>query len=260
MRGISELRRVLDQEMARLEPTAGMESRVLATTFRGPRAGSKHRGLATAFHLSSRSLQLVAGLLVLAIFASLVVIAHGAHLGIGKLSNTAEAAQIAQLEARPLHLPPDDAFCQADFGEAVPFRGGVPAELYGKGPVYGEAGPKTESPTMHYFDVHYLTDPTVKGPVLVRGGQLDGPQRLLFSGPYAAGPVVGTDVVDGKPVDLHAEVLLPAEHPRQIRAMSPGWAYWPVRQGANAAIVGHCLAVQIDTLSTTELARIGAMP
>jgi hypothetical protein len=173
----------------------------------------------------------------------------------GQLTAT-ERDQLDQLRQRPLRLPPmpADGVCPLTTHPLIdPYLGGVAVPAYGSGPVYAFGGPEIDTPKATYFDVQYITDPTVRGPVLIRGQQLDGRLQVFFVGPWAAGPVVGTDVIDGKEVQLHRELVLPASHkPAQREFFKPGWGNWPVRQGHGIGSNG-CFGAQIDTVDASEV-------
>ena len=123
--------------------------------------------------------------------------------------------------------------------------------LYGSGPVYGVGGPQTNSKTNAYYDVAYLADPSVHGVVLVRIETLDGVHKGVFVGQYGTGPVVGTDTIGGKKVDLYGQVVLTTLRPETDTSLASGWKTWHVRQGLD--ISWKCVAIQIDILDSTEV-------
>lgn len=266
MTRISELRRALDQEAARLESPRGLESRVLLA-LREADSRTKRRALPPApTRLSGRALQLVAGVLVLAVFVSLVVLGRDLRRPIAPhlYSLTAtERAELAELEARPLDLHRlavgPGAYCPITSSEVTPFRGGISALEYGTGPVWGEAGHEVLGSSYTYWDVEYYTDPSVSGPVLIRGGSLEGGSPLVFAGTYAAGPQVASDVAGAQRLDIHSEAVLPAGHAPKNALAAPGWGIWPLRQGLPAG-ASDCIGVQIDTLAGTELVGLGRTP
>jgi hypothetical protein len=129
-------------------------------------------------------------------------------------------------------------------------------QVYGSGPVYGQGGPRSDSITNSYFDVIYYADPTVKGVILVRIQTLDDRYRGVFVGDYGAGPAVGADTIDGKPVELRGEVGFPAARPGPTAPLAAGWGSWGVRQGVDKRWT--CVGVQIDSESATEVIVVAA--
>jgi hypothetical protein len=113
-------------------------------------------------------------------------------------------AQVAQLEAVPLHLP---VFASQLDCKSGPFNS---VGSLGSGPVYGDAGLLSATPSTWgwYYSVVAYADTGVAGPILVRASDLFTRQPVVFIGQYAAGPVVGKDTFEGHAYDQHAEVLL----------------------------------------------------
>lgn len=265
MSEINELRQVLAGEMSRLQAPPGLERRVLDHVLarRMPRTAARVR--ATAYRVSSQTLKLVAGALVLALFVSLVVVGRLTRMEANPPSGaltSAEQAELAALEARPLKLPalPADAGCPVTTAWIAPYRGNVPEPVWGsRGPVYVEHG--VSKMTARYFvnDNTIVLDRTVRGLVLIRGGSTDGRYTAGFSGQYARGPVVDTEDIDGRTVQLHSELVLPSSRaPRDPRA-APGWKLFPVEFAMNVNAAG-CGAYQLDTPSSTEVVIPGPAP
>ena len=172
---------------------------------------------------------------------------------------TAEHAQLAHLEGIRLNLPamPADGKCPDGPESSVAPYPNAFRPLYGVGPVYAQGGPRTDTAENSYFDVTVFTDPTVQGVVLARGRRLDGPQqRIFFIGQWAAGPVVGTDTVADKQVDLHAELALPGDRRPSNAGAAPGWGIWEFRMGIRKP--RGCTGFQIDTTSTSEVWVVAA--
>lgn len=165
-----------------------------------------------------------------------------------------QEAQLAQLELRPIKLPPLAAAdpCPAGPGSTIkPYRDGRRYAVGGNGPVFVEGGPRTDTPKNAYFDVVFFTDPTVRGVVLIRGVQIDGRLSVVYVGNYAAGAIVGSDTIDGKRVDLYSEAAVVADHPPSDASAAPGWGIWHIRQGIDQSYWG-CTVFQFDFLSGTE--------
>jgi hypothetical protein len=81
----------------------------------------------------------------------------------------------------------------------------------------------------------------VIGPILVRASDLVDHQRLVFVGPYAAGPAVGTDMLDGQVVLQQLEVV--------INDVVPPYA-WQFEVGNPNG--GVCPGSQVDGPGFTE--------
>lgn len=169
--------------------------------------------------------------------------------------NSAEQSELADLGARPLKLPPlaPDGTCPAtNLTQVAPYKNqNLSTALYGAGPVYGAAGPQTVSRKNAYYDVSYLADPSVHGVVLVRIQTLDGMHRGVFVGRYGGGPVVDSDTIDGKPVDLYGRSVFTTLRAEPDSSLAYGWKIWHVRQGVDLS--WRCVGIQIDVLDTTEV-------
>lgn len=178
----------------------------------------------------------------------------------GTLLTAAERSDLASLEARPVKLPalgPNGTCPETAMTTVKPYKDQlVSTQLYGNGPVFGAGGPPSYTKANVFYKVSYLADPTVTGVVLVRIATLDGAHRGVFVGPYGAGPVTGTDTIDGKRVDLHGEAALPVSVAPRDPTLAAGWASWPVLQGVD--ISWKCVVIQIDIQSATEAVVVAA--
>ncbi len=164
-------------------------------------------------------------------------------------SNTAPAGQapsvLAQLEARPLHLPTPATYYDCKSG---PFNA---AGSLGKGPVYGDGGAiSTSSWGVYYHNLAYA-ETNVSGPVLVRANDIFRHQPVVFVGLYAAGPVVGHDTVDGVAVDQHIELMLDTSHVSS-KGSSTHKFNWPFIAGVPTSWSGST-GWQIDGVGFSEV-------
>jgi hypothetical protein len=153
--------------------------------------------------------------------------------------SAADKAQLARLEARPLKLPAllKGGQCPAD--RADPTTG-----LYGADPVYAAGGQHSTTSFGDYFDVSAMTKPGLVGPVLLRGRDLQTPDHpLVFVGPYAIGPVYGTDPNYG---EQYTELALDVAHPTKATYLVKDANYhqWFWRQGI--ATGWNCVGFQFD--------------
>lgn len=235
-----ELREALDDVVpARSIP--GLRERVLQTTLAHKRRLRKER---MAFRLRI-SLALVAAALLVAVGVAAVMTWNSVHTNNVSQVGGVHLTALEQLEARPFQLP---AIGQ---GAACPDHAGTNnyGFGYGDGPVYGDGGPVIVTPSGHFYDVSYYTDPGLKGPVLVRGKDLQSSTlRLVFVSAAGSGPVAGSDPTQNPPT-LHTEFVLDPSNPptRQGR-----FGKFPVRQGIPTGWRG-CFGIQIDGPSFTEM-------
>jgi hypothetical protein len=154
---------------------------------------------------------------------------------------TAFNAQLALLEARPVNL--STATSEADC-PATPNTN--PEFDYGSGPVFGNGGPQSNTAWGYYWDVTYYPDPSLSGPVLIRGRDLITGETLMFSGQQAAGPLANGV---GQPAGWHTEAVVdPASKPT---AFNSGHGGFHVRQALTKRFIG-CFGIQIDGPAFTE--------
>ncbi len=142
----------------------------------------------------------------------------------------AELTPLQKLEARPLRLPrvAQGAHCPTGPYDA---NGEI-----GAGPIHF-SGSAVETPTGwgSYFHNLMYADHPVTGPILVRARDLVTGELIVFIGPNAAGPTVGTDVLVGQAVEQHAEIVV----------QDPGPPYaWQFESGV--AKPADCEGWQID--------------
>jgi len=232
-------------------PTSGLPERVVQTVLT-ENAGRKRR--------ERLMLRLRVPLALVAMFM-LVALVVGVLIG-GRLMqdwnafhNSAPAGGVSQsvladLEARPITLPTlkagDTCPTSARSGQPNP---GENLFDYGTGPVYANGGPETQTSWGYYFDVTWVTDANLTGPVLVRGRDLMSNRILVFVGAYSAGAVVGTDTGAASPQVQRAELVLDPKHPHS--RVTGGYGYFPVRQGVASGWVG-CYGFQIDGPTFSE--------
>jgi hypothetical protein len=113
-------------------------------------------------------------------------------------------SELAQLEARHLNLPVLKSRSECTTG---PFNSDG---TVGSGPLfayaYGGLGGKTSWGA--YIDNDFYADRQISGPILVRVRDVLNNVTGVFVGNFAAGPVVGTDVLNGTRVEQHSELVL----------------------------------------------------
>jgi hypothetical protein len=199
-------------------------------------------------------LVLLAAALVLIIGASVFVSARvysGLHSGQTVPAVNSAKPAVEQLLARPIQ------FEHIAAGQTCPATGPYTNGLSGGGPVYIDAGPTRDTNTIwgHYGSSEILTPPGMVGPVVIRATDLSSGRPLVQVGPYGAGPVSGTDDVNGETVQQHAYVVLDTDHPPATTYYVSNTRYnlWPNEYGWAHTDTGFCVGVQIDGLSFTEL-------
>ena len=214
----------------------GLEERVLAT------AAVDHRAKLRWTPRLRAPLSLVAVVLVIAVVAGALL--SGRLLAdwkrfTGPPAPAAPLTPLQKLEARPFKLPVIGPSGYCDQG---PFDKN--GDL-GAGPVhfYGSTAPTTTSWGMYFYD-SMVADGPVGGPILVRAKDLVTGRPIVFIGQYAAGPVIGTDVLHGQVVELHTELVVDSPTPPYA------WELTAVTQNAD-----NCEGWQVDGPGFTELAR-----
>jgi hypothetical protein len=181
---------------------AGLSERVVTTVVR-----ERPRRAAWSVRLRA-PLSLVAVLAVIALVAGALMggrlIADWRAYSAPRVP-AAPQTPLQKLEARALHLQrlAPHAYCPQG-----PFDQNGDA---GTGPIH-TSGSSVELHTnwgFYYFDAMWADRP-IEGPILLRGRDLVTGQPIVFVGDYAAGPSVGSDVVDGQVVQQHVELVIEA--------------------------------------------------
>ncbi len=229
-------------------PVGGMPERVVQTVLADKRRRRKERMV----YRMRFPLALVAAVLLAAVAVAAIIIWNGLHI-----SSVARAgvglATVQQLEARPLNLPTVRTASECP-DQPAPTN---PGYQFGTGPVYADGGPETGTDWGHYWDVDWFAAPNLKGPFIVRGRDLiSTDRRVVFVGPFSAGPVIGTDTAPNTGAQ-HTELVLDAGHPQARDAKHYG--YWQIRQGTSNGWIG-CVGFQIDGPSFSEKITAFAAP
>ena len=226
-------------------PTFGMPERVVQTVLTASPSRRRREQLILRMRVP---LSLVAVFMLIALVVGLLI---GGRLmqDWNSFHNPAPAGggteTLAQLEARPLHLP-----APASKLDCVSTPVNVGGSL-GKGPVYADPGGIwiiTSWGT--YFHNSFVADTNVAGPVLVRAKDLFTHQPVVFIGQYATGAVVGQDTVDGVVVEQGTELVFDAS-----QASKTGGAYrfvWPFTSGAPTSWSGST-GWQIDGVGFSDV-------
>lgn len=151
---------------------------------------------------------------------------------------------LAQLEARPLNLPTPATFYDCKSG---PFN---KAGSYGKGPVYGDGGGTSTSTWGVYYHNLAYADTNIAGLILIRANDLFRHQPVIFVGQYAAGPVVGSDTVDGAVAEQHTELVFDTSQASKTRGTHK--FAWPFVAGVPTSWSGST-GWQIDGVGFSEV-------
>ena len=165
-------------------------------------------------------LSLVAVAVAVALIAGLLIGGQLWHLW-SRANGTSPAGQVQltsleQLEARPLHLP---AIKTAQDCVSGPY---TPSGDWGPGPLYAYAGASSTTGWGEYFYVVIYTDAHIGGPVLVRIRDMLRDRPVAIVGPFASGPAIGTDKVEGNSVTQFTELVLDEGH-TTAGGWQPGW-------------------------------------
>jgi len=151
-----------------------------------------------------------------------------------------DQAVLAQLEARPLHLPAVPAGAECPAGPYGRYMG------FGDGPVSVVYGLRAHTSWGDYAYAGAVTDWKMTGLILGRARDLNTGKALVFVGRYGAGPVVGIDTVDGKKVEQHLEVVLDADHPSQTTQDAGKHRLWGIPVGFTKTQLSACSGFQFD--------------
>ena len=156
-----------------------------------------------------------------------------------------DMALIAQLEARPLDLHTIPAGAECPTGPYGAYSG------YGSGPVSLIGGLVKHSSWGNYFNSLVYTDVRLSGYVIGRGFDLKTGRAVVFIGDRAIGPAVGTDILEGNPVEQHAVVLLDTDHPPATITDFRKLRVWGIPIGLDADASG-CTGFQFDGPSFSQ--------
>lgn len=192
-------------------PVPGMRERVLQTAL----AHKRQRRKELMTYRVRISLALVAAVLLVAVATAALVTWNSLHTSNVSPAGETSASQVSQLEARPLHLPafPTESKCTDGlFGGAGSFGAGPALSSFGPQPQPGQRAYAWTSSWGYYLDYVLYSDVRISGPILVRARDAFGSDRVVFIGQFAAGSVLGADVMDGPPVPQRAELLLDPSH------------------------------------------------
>ena len=205
--------------------------------------------------MTRNRLVLLAAALVLIIGVSVFVSARvysALHVGSSVPAGGIGTA-VQQLLARPIQFPHVAA------GQPCPTAGPSTNGLSGDGPVFIGAGDTLDTNTNwgHYGSSMLLTPPGLVGPVVIRATDLSSGRPLVQVGPFAAGPVSGTDTVNGVAVKRHGYVVLDTDHPptTTYNFLSIPYNQWPNEVGWAHTSTGFCVGIQIDGPAFSELIR-----
>jgi hypothetical protein len=217
------------------------------------------------------TMALVAALLVVLIVATLLVGGRVWH-GWGVPSQPAPAGQIdpvqlAALEARSLIMPvvPRYGECPVGPNISTSAAAALPEPMHswalagfqfsGDGPGYATVSAARggyETAWGSYTPVEWVIDARVSGLVLIRGRDAANHDlALAYVGQYAAGPVIGTDTVNGKPVVQHSELVFDASHHPATSGKST-WGVYEVLAGIPTTMTG-CHVFQVDGEGFSEV-------
>jgi hypothetical protein len=246
------LRKDLHAAFDELEPSVfGLPERVVDAVIADGRSRRRREGI--VFRLKA-PLSLVAVMVLIALVVGALIggklvqgwnATHSAPAG-----GLTKAQQVADLEVRPWQqaLLKTGATCPDGPKDA--------AGVYGSGPFRAHPAMTQGQETTawgFYFDLVASTDPQAEGLLLIRARDMRTGEPMVFVGQYATGPLVGTDVVNGKAVQQSLELLFDlSQRPTGAAATGPnGATYWSFTVGAPKTWPS-CVAWQVDGMDFTE--------
>ena len=200
-------------------PLGGMPERVAQTVLAEKNGRLRKERMVYRLRFS---LALVAAVLLVAVAVAAIMTWNSLHTANVSPAGLVPAYSVAQLEARPLHIPHPKSLADCTTGPLDAKGGG-----FGSGPVYAEGGPSTTSSWGFYYHVFAYARALMPGPVLVRAIHVYDDVPVVFIGPNAAGPTVGTDTVEGRAVQQRAEAVIDTS----ASATDPG-APWTIPTGS----------------------------
>lgn len=230
---------------------AGLSERVVQTVL--VEGAARRRKEKMLFRIRA-PLSLVAVFLLIALVAAVFVGGrliqdwNALHNSPAGQSNNSD---LAQLEARPLNLPVLKSRSECTTG---PFNSDG---TVGSGPLfaYAHGGLGGITSWGAYIDNDFYTDQQIAGPILVRVRYVLNNVTGVFVGKYAAGPVVGSDVVNGTRVEQHNELVLFENTADRVTDNPPSRPHafkWSFTVGVPNAETGPT-GWQIDGLGFTEV-------
>ena len=193
-------------------PTVGISERVVQTVL----IDAQRRRKGKLMVRMRAPLSLVAVFVVIAVVAAVFVggriLQDWSALHSGSPASMAPSPELAALEARPIHF--------VSLADCLPGPFDADGGL-GRGPIFAYGGSTTATKWGSYFHGVAYSDAATSGPVLVRVSDLATNQPVMFIGRFAAGPVVGTDTVNGKRYEQHTELVLTDADTTE--SLDPGW-------------------------------------
>src|SRR5438270_2050209 len=194
---------------------AGLSERVVQTVL--DEGATRRRREKMLFRIRA-PLSLVAVFLLIALVAAVFIggrlIQDWNAVHNGSPAGQSTQSELAQLEARPLNLPVLKSASECN----GPYAAGSTA---GAGPLFAYGGFAGTTSWGMYFRNIFYTDQQIAGPIVVRVRDVVNNVNVVFVGKYAAGPVVGTDTLNGTRVQQHAELVLYANNAALVTVNPP---------------------------------------
>ena len=245
---MNNLRRDIHSAFDVIEPSlGGMPERVVQTVLAERNGRLRKEKMVYRLRIS---LALVAAVLVVAVGAAAVITWNSLHNGnVSPAGSAPHLTALQRLEARPLTLPVvgPNAVCPNHMGT------NTKGFDYGDGPVYANGGPAITTPWGHLYDVQIYVQPSLAGPILIRGKDLQSERRVAFVTTAENGTIEGTDATQ-RPSALRNEMVLdPTKPPVQVVVGSAltDFGEFAVRQGLAMGWKG-CFGIQLDGPTFTE--------
>jgi hypothetical protein len=243
------LSQLLRGELDRMDVTGPFQR--LQIELEKPGAARQRRGR-RIFMTRNRLVLLAAALVLLlgvGVFVSARALSELNKVGSPNPAGPVDKVAVAKLLALPLQFKPLAA------GQPCPQQGPVTRGLLGSGPVFGQGAPVDYSTTWgaYTFSEFVITPPGLVGPVVLRAENLRTGSPGVFVGPYAAGPVEGTDKINGKSVNQYTAAALDTDHPPKTSFdFGSPYVQWTIEQGWPHSS-GFCAGLQINGPAFTEV-------
>ncbi len=200
-------------------------------------------------------LALIAAVLIIVLMAGVVIggrlLADWTGLHRPAPGGDSYQSQLAELRVQPLNLPLLQADSPCDRGPFTPDNSALGS---GRMHWYRGSAPISTSWGQYYVGSLY-TDDRISGPILDRARDLYNSGSVAFVGQFAAGTVVGTDVLRGTRLDQHTDLVLNEANTSSIVDNPPATPHafvWQFRWGFSKVSSGR-LGWQIDGKGFSEV-------
>jgi hypothetical protein len=217
-------------------------------------SGAAHRRRARRIVMTPNRVALLAAALIALLLAGVLVGTrvyrdYQNNLQVPSARPGIDQAEVARLLARPF------TFKLLSANQPCPKDGPMTNSMFGAGPVYGQGGNIDISTSWGAYATEFvITPPGLVGPVVLRALDLRNGQPQIFLGSEGAGPVYGTDTVNGKSVNQYAALAFDTNHsPKATYNFGSPYVQWSFEAGWPHSQTGFCAGLQVDAPAFTEV-------